>query len=297
MLSRIGFTIAFVWALGCTHDRAPVAGDSPAPSEAPTSAPASGDTRAPAAEPADAPAAPRAAEAPAGAQPAAAAKPAPAGRAGLADGLIAHYSFDGGSLRDQTGNGFDAEAVSGADCTVQGAFGQGCALDEDGHLQVARAPVPRTAPRGLSGAAWFKTDELGLQKYIYSQTSTEAFTLKFKRGMVLCTMKDRNRQQPVALSPRGARAGAWHHGACVYDPEAGTMTAYLDGEPGRPVPVRDLAELAGSPRQGMGIGCHAAPIACGTGVQFSALVVDDIRLWARALSAEEVRELASMRSR
>ncbi|MDD9933050.1 MAG: LamG domain-containing protein [Myxococcales bacterium] len=218
--------------------------------------------------------------------------PAPA--ASLEDGLLAHYTFDGGDLSDQSGNGHDAVLGRDATCDgVDGAFGGGCRLEGRGFLQVDTTPVPAMTEAGLSASAWINPDEINMSKYVFA-VGTELFGAKFARNGVLCILKDVNGFQPLPLSAPTINQSGWHHVACVYDRQAGTFTAYANGEPGEAMDVSAFTSLSERNRE-MGIGCMPDPPACEMANPFTPMAVDDLRLWDRPLSADEVQALAGAR--
>ncbi len=136
------------------------------------------------------------------------------------------------------------------------------------------------APASYTKAAWVKKDDLGTTAgAILSSYSGSSEAILWPEGSG--NVQIRHDSSVKAEAPWPA-AGEWHHVAATYDAAAESAVLYIDGEPvaaGTDVAQRSLGLMTV------------------TGYSSNATIngmvgrVDDARLYSRALSAREIREL------
>ncbi len=212
--------------------------------------------------------------------------PAPAGP------LVAHWKMDeegGSSLLDASPYGNHA-ATSGGPARVAGVAGR--ALGLNGTSQYATAPD--RASLDLSGAitvaAWIRPEKKDTQYVVKKaeQGSVDGYELSLaSTGKVFFRLNQRSsgdtyRLNSVASYPTDG--STWMHVAVTYD--GAVMRLYVDG-------VENSAKsFAGGPA----IAPNQLPLTIGAGANgYRGLkgAVDEVRLYSTALSASQVRELAT----
>ena len=210
---------------------------------------------------------------------------------GLSEGLLLHYPFDrdeGPVLTDASGSGRFGWA-HGATWVVDGANGGGCRFDSNRQYVVADdAGLPRgDAPRTM--ALWIKLDKLApdpvtaLLTYgrgSWNHMSGIGMDWRVGRANFYFTQCG-----GVALSEwRMEKPGVWHHLAYVYEGK-GQHRFYVDGRPGN-----GMSELWGPLDTQLSGAVIVGADPTGTGPAGG--VLDDVRIYGRALSEKEIAELA-----
>jgi hypothetical protein len=208
-------------------------------------------------------------------------------------GLVAHWTFDAGSgttAVDASGNGNTGTLINGPAWTA-GVLGQALAFDgATTYVDVPHAGALNAYP--LTIAAWIRTS---------STTSVGAIVNKFVAGTTngyqlfvdngrLCAWYLRDAGSSVydgtscTLATAGYADGQWHHVAFVVDAAGGRL--YLDGMSRA---TRGWTGVSGpvSTTQALHVGDYAG----GAGAVFAGLI-DDVRVYARALSEPEISNLA-----
>jgi len=215
------------------------------------------------------------------------------------DGLLVHYAFED-SLADNSGNALDGTAV-GDPVYGQGPAGQGKAMDFDGIDDVVELGPLDVVGGEITLAAWIKPDDFAISdaRIISKATewagdshfwmmSTQAetqlrFRLKTDEGPATTTLVS---PDPVL------EAGVWMHVAATWD--GATMRIYRDG-----VEVGSMAKggsaVAVDPMVSAAIGSQPSD-AFDTDpshvAKFFNGLIDEVRIYNRALSETEVRYLA-----
>jgi hypothetical protein len=222
--------------------------------------------------------------------------PSPRGGTGgaLGKGLIGWWTFDEGAGRTVTdlsgsGNNGTLKNVDGA-AWAAGKVGDG-AFDFDGrddHVDCGNSPKLKPSSQ-ITISAWVKPDDLtnSVFREVYrKEDGNDRHMLAFQsRGQFLTFGLGVGgyAELRAKIDPADFTDGRWHLVTATYDGSA--MRVYKDG-----------AQIASLPRRGpVGTGGTAPAFigsSKGTGEFFDGLI-DDVRIYDRALPAEEVQLLAS----
>lgn len=158
----------------------------------------------------------------------------------------------------------------------------GAALRLDGRDDCLR--VPEGLLQGAAGtiSLWFRAPAVTGTQFLLSSASNSArLQLVLRDGRLAGGYAPPADREPLQTDEL-LRAETWHHLAVSWQ-SGGEVLLYLDGRPAGRQPAGQLPDPAG-----LLIGRDAASGRC------SALDVDEIRLYARPLSADEVAALASV---
>ena len=199
-------------------------------------------------------------------------------------GLVAHWTFDEGSgnvLHDRSGHNHHGK--------IQGAkwvkSGDGHALQFDGRDDY----VDCGKARGLKFrdsftlSVWVKHEKVaGWQCYVGDYVGgVSGYVIAQNGGSLHFHNGGANPHVLDVTSPRLAPR-VWRHVAAVYDREAGLMRIHLDGV--RVVSQNVDGSLDPSLEQSVRIGCYRPGRECFHGT------LDEVKLYSRALSAQEIAE-------
>ncbi|MFO8014305.1 MAG: LamG-like jellyroll fold domain-containing protein [Phycisphaerae bacterium] len=203
--------------------------------------------------------------------------------------LVAWWTFDGGAAdrcADATGHGHDASLEQGGRLArTDGVFGSALALAGRHRLSVADGPdVSRL--RAVTLAAWVRPERFERYNEIFRKEDGDRRVLfSFQEhGTVLSLGLNAGRyaECDARLDPKQVLDGRWHHCAATFDGQ--TMRVYLDGR-----------EIGSQTRAGPLKAGGTAPGCIGSlaGQECFQGAMDDLRLYAEALTAEEVARLHS----
>jgi lysophospholipase L1-like esterase len=229
--------------------------------------------------------------------------------------LLLHLNQDAshgetaGFVNDFSGSGHHG-AASGAGVAIgaadSGKFRGGYAadgVDDGGHIEVASSSdfnFATTAADGFSFFAWFAKNGVcdspdDTNEVIASRFGTEDTVNTWWLGCGLDGGAGSNRlvlnfwaqqadDQKTLTSPAAVNDGQWHHGGWVYDPAAGQVLLYLDGELAASEPTTPDPFTSANP---LCIGAYG--VDC-DGYEFVGRL-DEAAAFKRALSAAEVKRL------
>jgi hypothetical protein len=205
--------------------------------------------------------------------------------AAVVDGLVEYWQFEGdySATEDASNDGILVTSGTGSASFVAGKFGQAVDLanSTDNQAVINVGDVAEFAFTGgsMTVSAWYTTESLytGWQAVV-SQSEGGNWRLA-RNGTSGTNFKwaQSGPQQIYAYLDR--QDGSWHHVAVTHD-AAGDATMYIDGAPGGSVAAWVLGNGNGLRMQ---IGGNSQ--AGGRGWDGN---IDDVALWDRALSAEDI---------
>ncbi len=206
------------------------------------------------------------------------------------ESLAMYFPFDkgsGGVAKDHSEFQNDGE-LEGAEWTEDGKFNK--ALYFDGSSYVAVMPgVEVSIGQETTWALWFKTDVEGQSSNLATLHGT--MVLYFSGGSIsaqIWTNPGAALWNPVN-SNVPAKSGEWYHVAATWTEEAGEITIYVNGsEKNTAVAAGKVGFKAG--RQ-LAIGGNDQMNYPGTNL-FDG-IIDEFRIYNRALSKDEIREIMS----
>jgi predicted ribosomally synthesized peptide with SipW-like signal peptide len=193
--------------------------------------------------------------------------------------LLAYYPFEG-SADDVSGSGYDG-AITNQGTYVSGRSGQAVSFDGSGGYVNVPDSDGLDDFSALTVSAWFRLDGVGgaantlVRKndaYLLQRTSGDYISFAVWDG----GLADWTRVFDAS------DYGTWHHVAGVFDPDGQTYTLYLDG-----------TEVDSATTSATAVAESSAPLTIGgLGDQFSVDgALDDVRIYARALSEAEIQSL------
>ncbi|MBM3475957.1 MAG: hypothetical protein FJX75_22030 [Armatimonadetes bacterium] len=201
--------------------------------------------------------------------------------------LIAHWSFDeviGWDCLDASGHGLNA-SPQGAPSLLRapGVLGNAMVFSDSHMLSVPGKPN-LDGLRAVSFSAWTLPTDLGTYREIFRKEDGDTRVLFSYQndgtilslglnvgGYVECDAK---------IDPAQVLDGRWHHCAATFDGE--TMRVYLDGRE-----IGSLPRVGAISAGGLAPGC----IGSSNGGECFQGALDDLRIYAAALTADEVAAL------
>ena len=231
--------------------------------------------------------------------------------AGLTDGLVAYYSFDDGTPKDNSGMGNHGKVVHGNPKVVDGQVGKALDFDGDDGIEVPDNPTLQLAD-ALTVACWVYP-----RSVVDPNNGQDHCGICWKGSMIGWGSNVYNWRIATA-TPQGLTWGAcgggvegwfatgncfkdglekWYHVALVEDGSEGTV--YINGEAltdadvtggDRHRPSAPYDTLPGEPvRIGWAKGRGGDP----NFLTFFDGIIDEVAIYNRALSADEIKELMS----
>ncbi|MBI1375596.1 MAG: protein kinase [Phycisphaera sp.] len=239
----------------------------PAPVEPSTNTNAASNTTEPNATPPDAP-------------------PAPADVSPDADldnipGLIAHWKLDGesgGSVADVLGHAKPGLFLGEADWLKPGRVGAAAArFDGSSYIAIDDA-MPRDA---YTKSAWVQRYHGDLMHPVFCGATGHALMISYLNSFR--PSAGHNGHWDLVVGPTPVPPFRWQHLAVTYDPAVadGTLTLYVNGDP--------VGSATGVPRPNPETEMFIGTL--GRASRFKGLI-DDVRLYDRALTPDEIRRLA-----
>ncbi len=185
------------------------------------------------------------------------------------------------------------DVAGGNDAVVGGApvaSDGGLALDGDDHLEIPATDAVRGAGDTFTASAWFRTGAMESQAILWAfgwGSATPQWWLRAEPGSNRIQGLVDTGQATATLTAPGAYADdEWHHVAIA---RGGTIELYVDG-----VRVAQAASPTGSLAFSARAGIHVGRRPDGANRLTGG--VDDVRLYDRVLTADEVAALASART-
>ncbi len=219
-------------------------------------------------------------------------------QAAINDGLVGYWSFDACNVRDDSGNRFTGRTIGNPRC-VSGAQGSAFEFNGDNFIQIPNVPVPSS---GHSYALWFRPamdldSSSPRQDLLYADTDADA--IQQGRGRPHITM-NHDGDGKVGFHPRIITDGGevetsnsiesntsewladrWYHVAFTWD--GTTFRTYIDGE------RQQTATLP----SGMSFVYEGIVLAIRGDGEFPFTGgLDEVRMYDRILTEDDVRELA-----
>jgi hypothetical protein len=190
-----------------------------------------------------------------------------------------HLDEGSGTVAHDSAGTHDA-TLSGSPAWVSGTSGTALQLDGSGQYAATGGPVVDTTGT-FSVSAWVRLDHTGSWATAVSQDGdpSSGFYLQYSAAddrLAFSTSSGR------ALSDAAPQPGRWYHLTGVHDADAGTYVLYVDGV----AQARTWHQPSGDAAPG--------PLAIGRAVSgghhsdFWPGSIDDVRVWNRVLTAEEI---------
>ncbi len=206
----------------------------------------------------------------------------------LQDGLLVYYPMDApvsGMVRDQSGQGNDAWVIGSPAWIAEGVKGGAMSVTSGSYLQAARNPT--AGLRALTASIWLKTQDPS-SNYKLASAAWWQFGGDGSGWILGTHYPELWSDQPgnsIAIGASWERIvgfvpARWNHQVVVYDGQR--VKEYLNGE---------LARDAAATGEPLGAG---RPLEVGGWSQYGYGVdgaLDEFRVYNRALSFEEIREL------
>ena len=211
---------------------------------------------------------------------------ADAGEPVLAKPLVGHWKFNergpSATSGEVSGNPARAAKVRGSVGRTRGVFGNALSLRGNHGVEVDLDLSPEMA--GISFSAWVRPADLSGFREIFRQECPQRLLFSFQEnGRILSLGLNVGGYEEcdAQIDPAEVLDGRWHHCAATFDGKM--MRVYLDGKE-----VGNLAragKIATQPGAAAFIGSSS-----GSGEYFQG-GLDDLRIYAEALSGEEIAAL------
>lgn len=218
----------------------------------------------------------------------------------LANGLVAHWTFDGPdvttTIRDRSGNGHNAYFIGGATSSAKTIGKLGQALNFDGvddYASSTNITALNNIPQ-MTISAWTKADVMpgpSTWQIIVSKMSASPswyFGFVDVGSPLIYFVHDNSAGTAVTADISSIhKTGVWEHWVVVYNGPQSTASIYLNG-----------VEITNSDPGGLGtVRSNSDPVRIGVlspGAYHFDGSLDDVRLYNRALSASEVKQLYNL---
>ncbi len=222
------------------------------------------------------------------------------GYADLTNGLVGHWSFDDPSdiSHDDSGTGNNGYSVGGVTWTA-GMFNGAAHLNGTGYIEIPDSPsLDLPGGRGTLSAL-IKVDPSSNEFGIVSKESSSSYAsqIAYEFNVVGAGVLDRfgvGLSNGAAMNSAGYQGASlkdssWHHIAATWNGPGGRILVYLDGvQVGQGNQTITTINNISEPTR---IGTYRwntwGGYRCMTGD------IDEVRIYNRALSADEIRQLAS----
>lgn len=207
---------------------------------------------------------------------------------GLTQGLIAHYPLNriaqDGTVRDLSRQNNDG-TNHGAEVT-SGHIGKALSFTQEDRDSVDFIEVPDDPSLDIIGpyteAAWVKMDRDGGKNDITMKDPTQwALGFQVRNGTLRAGFENEADRNYIVIGG-SVKAGEWTHVAVRYD--GSTVKGYIDGES-----IPDTVETKGATPA-----TNDRPLTIGKGAGEFDGSIDDLRIYDRALSRNEIERLSKM---
>jgi predicted ribosomally synthesized peptide with SipW-like signal peptide len=203
--------------------------------------------------------------------------------AGLSRGLEAYYPLDG-TADDASGNGYDG-AITGDVSFASGQVGQAASFDGDGDYLLAD-PGP-TVSDSFTVSVWLRGDgfdhtsyPLAVSKWQRAQNRDYLVGYHGPEGRLYAQFNREPDGNKTTLFGPSPSTDSWYHCVLTYDGSTNVGTFYVDG-----TEVDSATGAFNNTASNFAIGSKD-----GGGNPWDGLI-DDVRVYSRALSAAEVQDL------
>ncbi|MFQ6026689.1 MAG: LamG-like jellyroll fold domain-containing protein [Dehalococcoidia bacterium] len=216
---------------------------------------------------------------------------APRISADLSSGLLAHWKLDettGAIASDASGNGHDGTLINGP-LWVPAVEGNGLEYDRSQNqtVRVDHSALLNTGSNSFSIALWVQytsSDDADLIRKGSTNTASDWYKVEIREGNRISFNLNTSQKSSTSLTTSSSYDdGQWHHVAAVRDVAGDRLSLYIDG-----VELENDSDPGGSIN-------NSANLAIGSkdtlDDDFYDGVLDDVRLYGRALSAQEVSDL------
>jgi flagellin-like protein len=210
-------------------------------------------------------------------------------------GEVLELKFDENSatIRDTSGRGNHGTANGGATWTPAGKMGGAYAFDGAGdYVKVLDSDSLDMGMGNFTLGAWIKTAAAGTnQMRIFSKRDLSLIGyemyISLNENNLSAFIGDTGGYTAFSLGNTNIRDTGWHHVVVTFSRQ-GNMTGYVDGAV-QSAP-RSIALRSGSVSNSYPL--YVGIFQDGSGSPFNG-IIDEVRVWNRALSAAEISELAS----
>jgi concanavalin A-like lectin/glucanase superfamily protein len=217
----------------------------------------------------------------------------------LTNGLVGYWSFDGADISntrafDRSGRGNDGTLTNGPKL-AKGRLGQGLHFDgDDACVDVGNVSTLKIGTSDWSIAAWFKSNTDSNPDFIIAQgnpynAAGSGYDLAYRgdANRIEFRYNDGSGETDLRYGNITQISGAWHHVAVTLDRD-GQAKLYFDG-------VEAVSAAAGEPGtiQGTNNFIISGLQNCTAGNSIDG-AIDDVRVYNRVLSADEVKRLYNM---
>ncbi|HPC96762.1 MAG TPA: sugar-binding protein [Sedimentisphaerales bacterium] len=209
--------------------------------------------------------------------------------------LSIYYSFDevGEIVPDESGNGNDGTVVGDVTGAAEGAVNGGAKFANGGYLDldgpnVAAEDIPTS---GMTLAAWIKCDNTGDHHALFNARASDQTWVVHpearSNGEFRWLLRSYGGTTMFDIRAGAVTWGEWQHFAGTYDKASAKAAVCLNGEPVSEADVANAADIAGDWGMGARVGKNIDDARPFTGL------MDEFRLYTRALSQEEIVELVA----
>jgi len=187
------------------------------------------------------------------------------------------------TLNRQAGAGFDADASIGTHSLLLDGTSDWSAINNTGNSPLELAFSNHTI------SLWFKADDLsGTQLLFEEGGGTNGIAVRLNGTSIEAAVRNGGAGSQRTVSIPGVTAGAWQYAAVVFDGagSSGTLRLHLNG--GAPAEVATPYGTISNHSSDPGIGRSNSDSFGGGSGDFFGGRIDDLRVYGRALSTEEV---------